>query len=759
MQIKSIKEIKNIGTFVDFTSGASFRFENITFIYGLNTFGKTTITDIFQSLKYNDSNLISSRKTIPTQLRNQKVILSIEENSLEKDLLFQNNNWGQNTVLRHIEVFGSEFIHRNLFTGLSIERENKENFTDFILWEDGVQIAEEIEKDKKILWEKTRNKNNKLPKFVQWKMDTDINNFLKFSIDSLNKSEIENDLLKLKTEKTKEENRLKKPKDILDIEDLHKVEFSEFKILENLWEINNFLQKDYSNIKEEFLEKLSSHINWKFIKKENAEKWIKYGFENIKNKDGECLFCGQSLANAKDMINFYDKYFDESYSEHILEIETKLEEGLKNVENFYFNLKIKFASQFTVASKYKELILKQSFQDLLISFNNELNTINEDNVNEEKKSLLEIIKEKIEQKNKKPYKKIDEINFGKFENYIESYLATLLNINWYIESLGKEIIDFKEQYKDTTKIQEKIDLLNKTIEDLEYKKVRIDQDEECKAYIHEVEDIDDLNKKIEENRIKLKEDQDHYLQTYFKKIDELFKRFWSHNFTLEKEEDDRWHKPVYSLKVKFHNQEISNEQMKTVFSESDRRALALAIFWAKIELKSEIDKKNTIVVLDDPITSFDDNRTMNFIYFLKDNLAKLSQIIIFTHYNKFLSDYNKFTQEKPKVFKIIKGGKLDNFDLDLFLQSEYNQALGKINRFINGESTINPAIFRSFIDILYRPIFSWITPNSIINELYTKCCTFNHNDFNYEQEEENVRNFAIEMKEKLYSFEYNDNEY
>jgi hypothetical protein len=39
MEIKSIKEIKNVGTFSNFQSGGNLRFEKLTFIYGLNTYG------------------------------------------------------------------------------------------------------------------------------------------------------------------------------------------------------------------------------------------------------------------------------------------------------------------------------------------------------------------------------------------------------------------------------------------------------------------------------------------------------------------------------------------------------------------------------------------------------------------------------------------------------------------------------------------------------------------------------------------------
>jgi wobble nucleotide-excising tRNase len=104
----------------------------------------------------------------------------------------------------------------------------------------------------------------------------------------------------------------------------------------------------------------------------------------------------------------------------------------------------------------------------------------------------------------------------------------------------------------------------------------------------------------------------------------------SKNFILTKENSGRGDMPVYSLKVEFHNQIISNDELITIFSESDRRALALAIFWAKIDLKDDAEKSKTIVVLDDPITSFDDNRVSNSIDLFKTSLNNLSQIIILT---------------------------------------------------------------------------------------------------------------------------------
>ncbi|MCP3659165.1 MAG: AAA family ATPase [Bacteroidetes bacterium] len=171
MEIKSIKEIQNISTFKDFKGGDSCHFKKLTFIYGLNTYGKTTLTDICQSLKDNNLAPISSRKTISDQSDKQKVLFSIKENSIKgKVLNFKNNSWDENKIAKYIEVFGEDFIDKNLFTGSFINRENKKNFTEFILGEEGVNIVREIEKKKQSINKVNQNLKNGIPEFLKEKM-------------------------------------------------------------------------------------------------------------------------------------------------------------------------------------------------------------------------------------------------------------------------------------------------------------------------------------------------------------------------------------------------------------------------------------------------------------------------------------------------------------------------------------------------------------------------------------------------------------
>src|SRR5690606_36663817 len=133
--IKRINNINNVGTFRDFPNGGSIQFEKLTFIYGLNTKGKTTLTDILSSLKENNPALITGRKSIPTVNSSQNVKISVRPSHSTNELqcTFSNDTWTQLNSNEDFYIFGSDFIHRNLFTGLTIERQNRENFTRFVL--------------------------------------------------------------------------------------------------------------------------------------------------------------------------------------------------------------------------------------------------------------------------------------------------------------------------------------------------------------------------------------------------------------------------------------------------------------------------------------------------------------------------------------------------------------------------------------------------------------------------------------------------
>jgi wobble nucleotide-excising tRNase len=271
---------------------------------------------------------------------------------------------------------------------------------------------------------------------------------------------------------------------------------------------------------------------------------------------------------------------------------------------------------------------------------------------------------------------------------VNSYITKLENAKKCIKEIIKIIENFKNEYGSGTK-SSKINKLKTIIKELTYKKARFEQDNECGKYKALKNEISGLENKIPSLEKELEKEQSEYLKRYFEKINRFFKDLGSKDFKLEKEGTRRGIKPVYSLKVKYMGQIISNEDLKTVFSSSDRRALALSIFLAKVDLKEEDRKKKTIVILDDPITSFDENRITNTINLLKDLLSDVDQVIITTHYSNFLKRFyeiNKNNTTKIKLLKIEKNNEtsyIDEGEKDKFVLDKYDLSFNEIYDFIN----------------------------------------------------------------------------
>lgn len=791
MKISRIKEIKNIGTFANFTNGGSLGFEKLTFIYGLNAFGKSTLADIFQSLKINDESIIFNRKTIPEIKSAQKVALSVKENGAEKEYIFQNDNWDNKITSNHIEIFGSDFISNNVFTGLTIERKNRENFTNFILGDQGAKLAKNIKEKKKDLGDKKRMLKEKIPQYVKNYSEDEIKKFIEFETANINIEKINKDLIEKKPLLQKEKDRLKEPTGIINMEEPILFDAPKLNFIEYIATINGLLEKNYTDIKKESIELLNKHVINNFANFDNSKNWIQQGLGYCKDKkNGNCPFCSQTLKNVEDLINLYESYFDKSYTDFINETATGIDINIEALKNSRFSNYSPLQTALIKINLYKDLITKEEFETNLQKLTDLLENLKETELETEKEKIALLFENKISKKTKTPYEKINPLECSNFEKKVNAYKNNLKQCEYLINILLSEIKKFKKQYQNLSSIQQSIKNLEDDIAKLEYEKARIDQEKECEEYqklvnnIHELSDGENGIKKLEK---KLQEDQTNFLKKYFENINNLFSKFGSKNFTLKKEEDNTGHLPVYSLKIEFHNKEIPNDQLRTIFSESDRRAIALAIFFAKIELKNNEDKEKTVIILDDPITSFDDNRTTNSINFFKSILEKSSQLIILTHYIHFIKRFCEITKRNHLTMKFLNIKQnnytsfLDIAKIEEFISTEYEKTFMRIYDYINKKhSNCIKADLRPFLESFYLPIVFgkqihdeqidcsslenminglFIKNNSIKNKFHELRNTLNPDSHLFtSNNSEDVRNFAKEMFDFLYSIQLTTNE-
>lgn len=155
--LKRIKSIQNVGRFKN-CKPANIEFGPITFIYGLNTYGKSTLGDVFSSLRTFDAASIKARKTILSDSTPQEIELSfLAEGKQETTVKYSHGEWSKNFPIElSLHVFDDGFYHKNLFSSRQFTRATKEAFSSFILGEQGVVKTELITSKNKLKAEVTR---------------------------------------------------------------------------------------------------------------------------------------------------------------------------------------------------------------------------------------------------------------------------------------------------------------------------------------------------------------------------------------------------------------------------------------------------------------------------------------------------------------------------------------------------------------------------------------------------------------------------
>ena len=787
--IKQINTINNVGTFREFPNGGSIQFEKLTFIYGLNTKGKTTLTDILSSLKENEPTLITSRKSIPTVNSNQSVRISVRPHNATNQLpcTFSNNTWTELHSNDDLHIFGSEFIHKNLFTGLSIERQNKENFTRFVLGQQGVLVATQIADDKRLLRQKRTAISNLLPPYLRDKLEAEHLTFLSIDPTSINLEVTKQQLADLEQRLRQEQQRLQRPTEILSIEDISQFNVTTTNVQELAEQTTVLLEREFNEISSAAIAKLQEHIENNFERTENAEQWIKEGLDTRKVDSENCSFCGQSLKNATDLLNAYHSYFNEAYRNYISDISNTIERLRIQCKTLNFNSLNSATAKQTLLLQYTQLINTDAFTALITRLNELIDSTNETSLNDLSTQFSQQINQAFNNKERKPHGIVQSIDFSNLIETHGNYIGNLSAISETIDIIRETIRLFKEPYRDLSQIRTKIAELQSEIEINKRAVARVEQNDACVSYQREQREITVIETRITTNEQALSTNQNQYLDSFYTQIDFHFKQFGSENFTLERGTDNRGHQPVYFLKVKFKNVEINDSNITKVFSESDKRALALSLFWAKMDFLTSDQKQNAIIILDDPVTSFDDNRILKSITHIKETLQDMRQVIVLTHYSHFIRNFmergmnDDFTISFIEIAQNNTTSFLRKIESNFFTETTYDKVFSRIQSFINRESEVDiRADLRPFLESLYLPHFyikefkaytESATPFNTLSEKIDAIFldvivrakfhgfrTMLNPDSHLftSSNEEDVRSFASEMMEYLYNFSHNN---
>lgn len=724
--IKRIKKIKGVGRFLNV---GHTKLGRLTLIYGPNCYGKSTLSDIFRSIENKNPKILSNRHSI---VRNgspiaQEICFSVktDEDQAEQDISCVDRKWNTGSFNYLIEVFDSRFIEDNIFTGLTISRANKKNLTNLLIGEKSSEIGKQIY-SLKILFRDTTKAIGELEDLLKKSLGT-----LDFEInlESFISVEKPDDIETTKSELITLQEKLKTIRKSIDEKNkILKLDEPIILSLENPEPVIKILKgslgKRFEDINDTAYKRMQEHIEQHFNCHDGEEEeWIEKGVNTYlkQNKDAvalNCPFCSQSLTTVTDLIETYKKVFTEEYEKfcndtlEILDNKhqefNKLISDIKLIESLINkNLAICRLWQSYFTDETKKLI--EQIDDLS-------NIANKSNYN--LVGLMEEVADKfgklIAEKKKKPFYAINQTPTSDQLLTAHQEFETIINqYNVLVKLLLIEINTLKTKSQNDQLIKESEEL-DKKITDLNIKVKR----HELAAYIDKLQKLRGYKEEIEQNikklQEKLEQENKEFIEQYFQDITHLLNRLGSVDFEIQATYRRWGGQPVYEPTIKFANEEITSDRLPFIFSDSDRRALAFSIFISKLRKRNKAELKNTIVFLDDPITSFDDNRVSQTFIEIKNLATSCRQLIIAAHHSRFLLDtYEKLKSLPDLDLKFIEI-KRDGFGTAFELVSDpktrldpHAQEIEKVERFIDGDSDVKASDVRRSLRPILQKELEW----------------------------------------------------
>ena len=137
--IERLRLLRNVGQFDSVAAGADLPLARFSVIYAENGRGKTTIAAIIRSLATGDALPVAERHRLAAQHPPQVVI----DCSDGAPAVFEDGQW--NRTLPDVTIFDDVFVDENIYSGLVVGAGHRQNLHELILGAQGVALTRQLE--------------------------------------------------------------------------------------------------------------------------------------------------------------------------------------------------------------------------------------------------------------------------------------------------------------------------------------------------------------------------------------------------------------------------------------------------------------------------------------------------------------------------------------------------------------------------------------------------------------------------------------
>lgn len=607
--IERIQLIRNIGQFDSVSPPPQTALTPFSLIYGENGRGKTTIAAILRSLATNDPGLVTDRHRLGAQHPPHIVI-----GRAGGQCVFQNGAWTQ--PLPQVSIFDDAFVSANVCSGIELQTAHRQNLHELILGEQGVALSVALQGHVTRIEEhntRLRELADAIPANARgpYKVDT----YCSLERDPAIDAKIHDAERRLAAAHSAEAIR-------------QRPGFQDFGLPDfDLEGIDAVLDRSLPDLEAAAADRVRAHIA-KLGR--GGEAWVSDGMVRIEpvsqRHDGEiCPFCAQDL-DGSELIGHYRAYFSQAYEDLKLTIR---QTGLAIRNTHAGDIPSAFERDVRTAVQAHEFW--KDFADLPEI---EVDTAA---IGRQWNAAREAVLEQLRAKAAAP---LDRMELSpEVRRSVMDYRARIVEV----AALSQRLVAVNARL-DIVKEQAQADDLAALTDDLaklKAQKARFDPAvfPHCDTYTAEKTAKAATETLRTQARAALDQYREQIFPAYETAINEYLRRFAA-AFRLgevQSVNNRSGSSASYCVVINQQNVNVTADQgpsFRNTLSAGDRNTLALAFFFASLD--QDPDLANKIVVIDDPMTSLDEHRTLRTRAEIMTLSARVRQVIVLSHSKPFL---------------------------------------------------------------------------------------------------------------------------
>jgi len=289
--LQRVISIRNVGRFKNCAANGDVTFRRYTLIFAENARGKTTLCDILRSLSKNSPDIIIGRATLGSTEPPDIQLLATSGATHR----FRNGAWS--APYPDIHVFDGTYVRENIFAGDVVDTEHRRNLYRVIIGAQGVALAASLDGLDAQIRDKTaeiRNNRTQVQRHVPQGMTPDA--FIALAEDPGIEARI-----------AAKEQELQAARQAAQLQ--QKAGLTALRIPVFPAAFAALLAKTFANVAEDAERRVGEHME-RHRMQARGEPWITEGLQYI--SDDSCPFCEQTILAAQ-IIQDYRAFFSREY--------------------------------------------------------------------------------------------------------------------------------------------------------------------------------------------------------------------------------------------------------------------------------------------------------------------------------------------------------------------------------------------------------------------------------------------------------------